>query len=351
MAKARHPRAFDPRDPEHAALVAWLGRGSAAPPCARAHRDAYLQSGSHPDVVAWVWDHLGAGLPASCRCLVHGHPALLAPKRGVVVAVALGTAYALRVPTSRLALAHTREMPARRTYRTDGSVIDLGPCGANWRFGSYHADDPAWCAETCAELLVPRITRIPRSLQPIMPWQNGAGTTRVVAIDPPDASLATGFRWRVSIADVSTSGPFSHYPGVDRSLWLLHGDGMDLDVAGHHVRLRRPGERIDFRGELPVQATLVGGPTQDLNVMVTRGACAATAEFVVLETGSLHPVACTGTALVLALTGAVRVGGGGIETMCLDAGDAVRLDGACALTLQAASAARVTLLAACFGAS
>ena len=39
--------------------------------------------------------------------------------------------------------------------------------------------------------------------------KNGFGTTTEIAIDPPGAGVGGRFRWRLSIADVERSGPFS----------------------------------------------------------------------------------------------------------------------------------------------
>src|SRR5665647_2813187 len=56
---------------------------------------------------------------------------------------------------------------------------------------------------------------------PVIPWRNGGGVTREVVAsggsDPQD------FDWRISIADVSQSGPFSAFPGVDRVITLVEG--------------------------------------------------------------------------------------------------------------------------------
>jgi hypothetical protein len=57
----------------------------------------YLTLGSHPDIVERVWDELGQELSPDARCVVLGRPALVAPGPGLVLALALGTSYALRV--------------------------------------------------------------------------------------------------------------------------------------------------------------------------------------------------------------------------------------------------------------
>ncbi|MGO6905167.1 HutD family protein, partial [Rhizobium ruizarguesonis] len=64
-----------------------------------------------------------------------------------------------------------------------------------------------------------------------MPWKNGKGETVEIAVFPPDASI-NDFDWRVSMATVAEDGPFSIFPGIDRTLAILDGNGMVLDVAG-----------------------------------------------------------------------------------------------------------------------
>jgi environmental stress-induced protein Ves len=101
---------------------------------------------------------------------------------------------------------------------------------------------------------------------PAVPWKNGGGVTRNIAVCPPGAGL-DDFDWRVSIADVAASGAFSRFPGVDRTILLLEGAGMMLGDAA----LTFPFEAHRFRGEDPVNALLVDGPSRDFNVMTRRG--------------------------------------------------------------------------------
>ncbi|MBL8756481.1 MAG: HutD family protein [Planctomycetes bacterium] len=156
-----------------------------------------------------------------------------------------------------------------------------------------------------------------------MPWANGGGSTREVAIAPPGASLATGFHWRISRAHVGSDGPFSHLPGVDRSLWLLAGNGMRLRVDGRDVVLDEPLQRFDFAGETPIHATLLAGACSDLNVMTARGSVRGEAAVVEGELGCVR-VARGETVVLLVLDGELGEVGGAFR---LTSGDAVVGDG------------------------
>jgi environmental stress-induced protein Ves len=103
-----------------------------------------------------------------------------------------------------------------------------------------------------------------------MPWKNGGGETVEIAISPPGASL-DAFDWRISMAHVGSSGPFSQFPGVDRTLVLLAGHGIRLGVAGRGtVSLGRDTPPFAFSGDYPAAAELIDGPIDDLNVMTRR---------------------------------------------------------------------------------
>ncbi len=106
---------------------------------------------------------------------------------------------------------------------------------------------------------------------PAIPWRNGGGATRNLAVEPEDAGF-DDFLWRVSIAEVTQSGSFSQFPGVDRTIVLLSGDGMVLRSAdGSQFALTTPFVPHDFPGETAMDATLTGSATRDFNVMTRRG--------------------------------------------------------------------------------
>lgn len=107
-----------------------------------------------------------------------------------------------------------------------------------------------------------------------MPWKNGQGLTEEVAACPQGCTVET-FDWRISIAHVGSDGPFSAFPGVDRSIALLDGDGLRLDLPGDKSTLLTPGgEPFAFPGEWAVSSRNGGGDTIDLNIMTRRGRCA-----------------------------------------------------------------------------
>lgn len=79
------------------------------------------------------------------------------------------------------------------------------------------------------------------------------------------------FVWRVSIAQIDSSGPFSDFAAYNRKMVLLKGDGALLEFAdGRQRALRRAGDLAEFDGALATHCTLLGGPCVDLNLMVAK---------------------------------------------------------------------------------
>ncbi len=100
----------------------------------------------------------------------------------------------------------------------------------------------------------------------VMRWANGRGVTKEIAAFPNGES----WRWRLSLADVAESGPFSLLTDVDRSLVVASGAGMRLTVGERApVELRR-FDTTEFPGDDASAADLVDGPIRDLNLMVRR---------------------------------------------------------------------------------
>ena len=104
-----------------------------------------------------------------------------------------------------------------------------------------------------------------------MPWKNGGGSTTEIAIGPVGASL-DAFDWRISMAQVASDGPFSRFDGIDRTLAVIAGGGMELTIGGQApVVLGHASEPLSFPGDVPTTARLLAGDITDLNVMTRRG--------------------------------------------------------------------------------
>ncbi len=140
---------------------------------------------------------------------------------------------------------------------------------------------------------------------PFVSWRNGGGRTRELLAWPN----ASDWQVRVSIAEIEADGPFSPYPGIDRWFAVLSGAGVVLALPQGEHTLRAGGAALAFAGEAAPACRLIDGPTQDLNLMLRRGA--RTAWHGVFDGDTLHWSDDTGEALT-ALRG-WRLGGDGME--------------------------------------
>ena len=157
------------------------------------------------------------------------------------------------------------------------------------------------------------------------PWANGAGSTRELLQWPGDGQP---WQWRLSIADVDRDAPFSIFPGVDRILVLLSGDGLSLrfaDVDGGHgreERLETPYATARFPGEVALSGGPIGGATTDFNLMWRRGQFDAEL-WVRPMVGSIQLFAAAGETWALHVAAGHVAGEGGLH---LDVGDTLVLD-------------------------
>ena len=108
-----------------------------------------------------------------------------------------------------------------------------------------------------------------------MRWKNGAGWTSEI-LRVPDHD---DWQWRLSVADIEADAPFSAFPGVERELVLLSGNGLrlhfDQDGAGAVHELLPPHDKLRFAGEHTAFGELIDGPTRDFNLMWKRDSCNA----------------------------------------------------------------------------
>ena len=133
-----------------------------------------------------------------------------------------------------------------------------------------------------------------------VPWKNGSGVTREVAVRPPGSALDQ-FDWRLSIAEVRAGGPFSSFPGIERSLVVLQGC-LSLSIGdGPATRITAGSAPVRFAGDVPAFAEPLGGAVTDLNVMTRRGRFSARVTRHLVP-GSTTLVLHPGTTVLLALS-------------------------------------------------
>jgi environmental stress-induced protein Ves len=156
-------------------------------------------------------------------------------------------------------------------------------------------------------------------------WRNGGGRTAEIAVVPGSGE----FLWRVSMAEVAADGAFSVFPGVDRVLTVIAGDGLTLEVDGRPTAVGRAP--FAFPGDVECFARLAAGPVTDLNVMTRRGRCRAAVRW---RGADLVP----GATERLIFATAPVVGRAGGEGFTLDARDTLRLTGTEAARVEAEGA-------------
>ena len=154
-----------------------------------------------------------------------------------------------------------------------------------------------------------------------MPWKNGGGSTAEIATRPPGAGL-DDFEWRASIATIGRDGPFSAFPGVDRTLVLLSGPGVRFVIEGNPVVLDAPCATTTFSGDVTVECTLLDGPTSDFNFMWRRAQ--ATAQVGVTATARTLPAARS--LLCHAVQGQWTCAFAGAAEVVVDSGDTLVID-------------------------
>ena len=155
-----------------------------------------------------------------------------------------------------------------------------------------------------------------------MPWKNGGGETIEMLVSPEGASLDE-FDWRISMARVAANGPFSLFPGIDRTLGVIAGHGLVLAFEGRNVTLDCASAPFRFAGDVRVDGGLIDGPIDDLNVMTRRGRC----DHRVTRPAVVAPMTLAwegDIGVLVAIGGAVDVRIGD-ETMALAATDALVL--------------------------
>jgi|SRR5579872_2283004 len=107
--------------------------------------------------------------------------------------------------------------------------------------------------------------RIRASTYREVPWKNGGGMTREIAYAQESPPL-----WRLSLATIERDGPFSDFTGYDRTIVPISGDGIELTCNDTPPMRIAPRQPFSFAGEDAVFCRLLGGTTNDVNVMTRR---------------------------------------------------------------------------------
>jgi hypothetical protein len=88
-------------------------------------------------------------------------------------------------------------------------------------------------------------------------------TTELMRVDGP-----AGLVWRLSVASVVEDGPFSLFPGIERSLTVISGPGFDL--VGDATLRAAPLVPVAFPGDIALSVCGVSAPCEDVNVPTAR---------------------------------------------------------------------------------
>ena len=132
------------------------------------------------------------------------------------------------------------------------------------------------------------------------PWRNGGGTTIELARDDRNER----WLWRLSVADVDRSGPFSDFTGYRRTIMLLEGGGMALSFdRAPPVVLDRRYRPFAFDGGVRTDCTLLAGPIRDMNLIVDDRHVEASLGVRLLERESSWRIEPGASALLHAIAG------------------------------------------------
>ena len=148
---------IDQAHPLNAAVLRHLKSDTPAIAAPESHPDPYYDLGSHPDCVGRIWEELNTALPVECRAIVYGTPSLVEPKSGVVIALAYGTSYALRIPQGKRSDALAAGCKQGQRWSPGGSTDAETQFGIGWVFGGWAKDEGVWLREVVEEVQTLRV--------------------------------------------------------------------------------------------------------------------------------------------------------------------------------------------------
>lgn len=163
-----------------------------------------------------------------------------------------------------------------------------------------------------------------------VPWKNGGGITREIHRQPAGPAP---FDWRLSLASIDRAGPFSAFPGYQRTLVLVRGVGVELDFGAHgKARLAEIGQAASFDGAWATHCRLIQGPSADLNLIVSSGRAESSARCLRVAAAEHIETAGWTETFLCCLRGSVQLssvvtGGGGLTLSPLDVARCFESDG------------------------
>jgi len=176
----------------------------------------------------------------------------------------------------------------------------------------------------------------------VAPWKNGGGVTTEIAAGAP-RSDDQQWSWRVSVAEVGATGPFSAFHGIDRTIAVVEGSGMDLrfdDGRMVPLELNRP---VDFDGGDAVTGILRDGRIRDFNVMVDRRSYSAQLDIVDKPETVSRVLSAGGVLLIHVLGGGCAIVSGGPEDL-LGRDESAIFEGAGQVAVSVPADARVAIV-------
>ncbi|MFT5631598.1 MAG: environmental stress-induced protein Ves [Gammaproteobacteria bacterium] len=135
-----------------------------------------------------------------------------------------------------------------------------------------------------------------------MPWKNGGGVTHEVAYSPS----RDDFAWRLSVAEVAISGPFSKFEGMRRVLTVIKGVGLNL-VSNSGTQSAMHQVPTSFCGSTELYGQLLDGPIRDFNLIFDPKRVEASVN--ILSGTGLIDLSAANTTAIYAVTGDFDLGG------------------------------------------
>lgn len=116
--------------------------------------------------------------------------------------------------------------------------------------------------------LLPQILHLTPQEYETKPWKNGKGKTHDIFMFPKGADHSS-FDLRFALSPIIEKGVFSSFPGADRVITVIEGEGLNLEFEDKTVNLQS-FESLSFDTGLAPIGDPIGGFVRVVNVMARR---------------------------------------------------------------------------------